>query len=76
MPQPVYELSDFQSWPIEGQFSNYEVVKVTVSPDTDFQIDKIVCTGKNGGIKQHIVQWKGYEEAFNSWVNASDIKKI
>jgi len=34
MPQPVYELSDLQGRHIEGQFYNYELVKVTVSPHT------------------------------------------
>ena len=76
LPQPVYELSDLQARPIEGQFYNYELVKVTVSPQTEFQIDKIVRTRNKGGIKQHLVKWKGYDETFNSWVNASDIKKI
>jgi hypothetical protein len=32
MPQPVYELSDLQGRPIEGQFYNYELVKVAVTP--------------------------------------------
>jgi hypothetical protein len=32
MPQPVYELSDLQDRPIEGEFYNYELVRVTVSP--------------------------------------------
>jgi hypothetical protein len=41
-PQPVYELTDLNNRPIEGQFYNYELVKVTVSPETEFQIDKIV----------------------------------
>ena len=76
VPQPVYELSDLQDRPIDGQFYNYEFVKVTVSPDTEFQIDKLVHTRKNGDIKQHLVQWKGYNEKFNTWVNASDMKKI
>jgi transposase InsO family protein len=76
MPQPVYELTDLQSRPIEGQFYNYELVKVTVSPKTEFQIDKIVRTRTYKGIKQHFVKWKGYDSTFNSWVNASDIKKI
>jgi hypothetical protein len=67
MPQPVYELSDMQAWPIEGQFYNYEFVKVSVSPETKFHIDKIVRTRNKGGIKQHIINWKGYEEALNSW---------
>jgi hypothetical protein len=56
VPQPVYELSDLQSRPIEGQFYNYELVKVTLSPDTEFEIDKIVRTRKNGGIMQHLEQ--------------------
>jgi hypothetical protein len=76
MPQPVYELSDLQDRPIEGQFYNYELVKFTVSPESEFQIDKIVRTRIQGGIKQHLVKWKGYDEAFNSSVNVSDIKKI
>ena len=76
LPQSVYELSDLQSRPIEGHLYNYELVKVTVSPDTEFEIYKIVHTRKNGCIKQHLVQWKGYDETFNCWVYASDIKKI
>jgi len=32
VPQPVYELSELQDRHIEGQFYNYELVKVSVSP--------------------------------------------
>jgi len=46
---------------------------VTVSPETAFQIDKIVRT-RNKSVIKHPVKWKGYDETFNSWVNASDIK--
>jgi hypothetical protein len=76
MPLPVYELSDLQDRPIKGQFYNYELVKVTVSPESEVQIDKIVRIRNQGGIKQHHVKLKGYDEAFNSWVNVSDLKKI
>jgi hypothetical protein len=75
MPQPVYELSDMQARPIEGQLYNYELVSVTVSPETEFQIDKVVLTRYKGGIK-HLVRWRGYDETFNSWVDASDKKRI
>jgi hypothetical protein len=75
-PQPVYQLTDLQSRPIEGMFYNYELVKVTITPDTGFQIDKIVRTRNKNGIKQHLVKWKGYDESFNSWVNAGDIKDL
>jgi hypothetical protein len=76
IPQPVYKLSDLQGRPIEEQFYNYELVKVNVTPDSKFQIDKIVRTRTKGGIRQHLVKWKGYDETFNSWVNSSDIKQL
>jgi len=61
VPQPVYELSDLQDRSIEGQFYSFELGKVIVSPETAFQIDKIVRTRNKNGIKQHFVKWKGYE---------------
>jgi len=76
VPQPVYELSDLQGRPIEGKFYNHELVKVTVSLQTEFIIDKTVRTRNNGGIKQHLVKWRGYDATFNSWINATDIKKL
>jgi hypothetical protein len=75
MPQPVYEVSDLQARPIEGQFYNYEVLKVTVPTKNELQIDKILRTRNKNGIK-HLVKGRGYDETFNSWVNASDIKRI
>ena len=55
VPQPVYELLDLENRPIKGQFYNYELVKVTVSPQTEFIIHIIVQTRNNDGIKQHLV---------------------
>jgi hypothetical protein len=74
--QPVYELSDMQNRPFEGQFYNYELVKVTVLTRTEFQIDEMVRTRNKSGIKQHFVKWRVYEETLNSWVNVTDITKI
>jgi len=56
LSQHVYELSDMQDRRIEAMFYNYELVKDTVSPRTEFQIDKIVCTRNKSGIKQHLVK--------------------
>jgi len=72
VPQPVYEMTDLQDRPIKGQFYNYEHVKVTVSPQTEF---KIVRNRNKNGIRQHFVKWRGYDETFNTWVN-SDFKRI
>jgi len=74
--QLVYELSDLQGRRIEGQFYNYKLVKVTVTPQTEFQIDKIVRTRNNDSIKQHLVKWRGYDATFNSWINVTNIKKL
>jgi len=52
VPQPVYELSDLQDRPIEGQFYNYELVHFTVSPQIMFQVDKILRTHNKKCIKQ------------------------
>jgi len=69
MPQPGYELSDLQSRPIEGQFYNYELVKVT-----EFQIDKRVRTVTKTVLKKFS---SGKDTTrLNSWVNSYDIKKI
>ena len=76
MSQPVYELSEIHNGPIEGQFYNYELVKFVVSPQTEFEIDKILSTRNRNGIKQLFVKWKGYDKTFNSWVNSWDIKKV
>ena len=76
MPQTLYELSDLQNHPIENQCYNYELVKVVVSTETEFEIDKILRTRNRNGIKQLSVKWKGYDKTFHSWVNSSDINKV
>jgi len=76
VPQPVYELSDLHDRLIEGPFYNYELVKVTVSPQSKLKIHKILRTRNNDGIKQHLVKWRGYDANFNTWINATDNKKL
>jgi hypothetical protein len=75
-PQTVYQLADLNNRPLEVQFCKYELVKFIVSPQTEYQIDKILRSRNNSGIKQHLVKWRGYGDSFNSWINATDIKKI
>ena len=76
VPQPVYELTDFQDRPIECEFYNYELVKVTVSPQTEFELDKFVRTRNNDGINQHFVKCRLYDMIFNFSIIPTDIKKI
>jgi hypothetical protein len=76
MSNPVYELSGLHARLIDGQFYNYEHVNVTILNEKEFQIDRIVRTRNKGGIKQHLIKRRGYDETFNSWVEDSDINRI
>ena len=59
LPQPVYELSDLQDRAIEGQFYNSDLVKLTLSPQTEFQIDKSVRTRNKGDINNNLSSGEG-----------------
>ena len=73
--RPVYELEDLNRNVIDGQFYE-ELTPVRVTNQTQFQIDKILATRTKRGIKQHLVRWKGYKKDFDSWIPASNIRKI
>jgi hypothetical protein len=75
-PRPVYELEDLNQTPIEGQFYAEELTAVRISKRTTYQIDKILDRRVRRGILEHLVKWRGYTQAFNSWVPASSVKNI
>jgi transposase InsO family protein len=75
-PRPVYELSDLNNTPIEGQFYGEELSPVHVTKHTTFKIDKILRTRVRNGIRQHFVKWRGYSKNFNSWISASSVKHV
>ena len=63
MPQPDYKLSDLKNRPFDGQFYIYELFEYTVSPQTEFETDKVVGIRNDTYIKQHPVKWRGYDES-------------
>jgi len=75
-PHSACEFADCRYHPIEGQFNNYELLKIEVSPLTDFQIDEIDCRRKGRFITKHLVSWEGYDKLLNFVVNVSDIKQL
>lgn len=76
IPQPVYELEDLQHRVIDGLFYNYELVGITMNADKEYNIDKIIGQRKKNGILEYLVKWKGYDDSFNSYVKASEIRKL
>jgi transposase InsO family protein len=75
-PRPVYELRDLKGREIEGQFYGEEVTPVRITAHTEYKIDKILETRVRGGIREHLVRWKGYGPDFDSWIPASSVRNI
>ena len=69
---PTYKLSEFDGTVLEGTFYKQDLQKVTVSLQDLFRIEKIV---KRKGDKV-LVQWKGWPDKYNSWLEKSDLQKL
>ncbi|KAF2905113.1 hypothetical protein ILUMI_01062 [Ignelater luminosus] len=68
-------LIDLNDESVEGTFYQQELQPVSVDSDTLFKIE--VLDEKGGGQnKKYLVKWLGYNDKFNSWVSAADIKQI
>ncbi|KAJ1528184.1 hypothetical protein ONE63_008096 [Megalurothrips usitatus] len=68
---PVYRLEDLDQDKIEGTFYEQELQKVT-KPEA-FQIEYIVRSKTEKGIRKHLVHWRGYPEKSRSWILDSDL---
>ena len=75
-PKPIYELEDLNKQPIDGCFYSQELTPVVVTKHTQFKIHKILSTRVRRGIKEHKVNWVGYDPEFGCWVRASGIVKL
>ena len=65
----TYKIADLNGEEIQGTFYEPELQKT--SQET-FRIEKVIKRGK----KKSLVNWKGYTDAFNSWVDNKDIVNI
>ena len=71
---PLYELSNYRGDEIiKGSFYDFELVKV--EGDT-FRIEKVVKKRKYRGKNQLLVKWKGFDDSYNSWIDAAGIQTL
>ena len=69
-PVHTFKIEELDGTPIEGTFYKQDLQRVTVSDDDLFRIEKIL---KRKGNKV-LVQWKGYGEKHNSWIDKSALQ--
>lgn len=71
---PMYLLETYDgSEKIKGGFYDFEITKVNTN--NDFRVEKILKTRKRGDITEHFVKWKGFNDSYNSWIQANDVTK-
>ena len=71
-----YELKTWDNQPVLGRFYNEELVKVKVSDDTVYKIEKIVSRKTRNKQKGYIVRWLGWPARYDSWVSETELKDI
>ena len=71
LPIPLYILSNYRGDEIlKGGFYGFELVKV--SGDV-FRVEKVLRRRRYRGRNQLFVKWKGFDDSYNSWIDAGDV---
>ena len=52
------------------------LASLTVVNSDIFQIEKVLKSRKRGGVVEHFVKWKGYDNRHNSWITSKDITQV
>ena len=73
---PMYKLNDLKGDIIHGLFYTAELQKVNKDENSLWFIERILKTRKRKNKKQYFVEWHGFPKAFNSWVDATDVKDV
>ena len=72
----MYKLNDLKGDIIHGLFYTAELQKVNKDENSLWFIKRILKTRKRKNNKQYFVEWHGFPKAFNSWVDATDVKDV
>lgn len=72
---PTYDLIDLKGEPLIGRFYEFELQRVTKPSNAFWKIEKILKSRGVGKRKQYLVQWHGFGPKFNSWIEATALKK-
>ena len=77
---PMYTIKDTLGEPVQGTFYEQEL---QLSTQDIFRIERVLKKRKNQVFvvlkkrkNQVFVKWKGYSDAFNSWVPLSNLEQL
>lgn len=71
---PLYVLSNYRGDEIiKGSFYPFELVKVMGNV---YRVDKVIKRRKYKGRNQLFVKWKGFDDSYNSWIDASEVENV
>ena len=71
-PRVVYELEDLNGTPIDDLFYQEELTPIRITSRTTYKMDKRV----RRAIREVLIRWQGYSQAFHKWVAAASAKNI
>jgi hypothetical protein len=71
----TYTIKDSAGKPIIGRFYQQELSSAEGS-QPDFKIEKVLRRTTVKGKRMAFVKWLGYDNKFNSWIPAEDIRDI
>lgn len=72
---PVYRVQDYGDQPIYGFFYENELQKVTVN-DKTYTVEAVLKKRKRNNKTEVLVKWLGYDDSFNQWIPAEDVKDV
>lgn len=73
---PMYKLIDLKGERLIGLFYAVELQKVNKDENSLWFIESILKRRKRNKKLQYCVAWRGFPAAFNSWVDADEVKDI
>jgi hypothetical protein len=76
VPQIMYKLRDWGAEPLTGSFYDKELQLVSKGLEDYWKVEKTIDKKMVRGKLMHLVKWQGHPSSLNSWVLATNIKKI
>lgn len=70
----VYKLKNYHDELLNGVFYEHEIQKIN-NFENRYTIEKIIKSRIKNKVKQVLVKWKGWDDKYNSWINADAIEK-